>query len=421
MRFLPGPRVRVLIAAIAAMIGIGSPTLAQSQIVGRCVAPAFNASYAFMANGLIVQEQNPSNQGMAMRDPSGQTFLRLPSLTPQITAYFVAWNGALVEVNYQYGMRQVGGCQFNMAYVPPNPFVGLWHQPQMAPGFGIQTPQGSIPVPQQLADASNGFASPRLVSEGQAGACFQQASSSGGVDRSRFGQCLLQYMATPDERALLECARSSDRTAIVFCMVGQLGGQREQAAAAALQNCYRQYGSDYSRYPLCMASGNVPGEAGKLLACVEQQSRTGNVTMTGTAICYGAGSIRMNPETQIIVSCAVATGGEPYSFAGCAGGQLTTRELDKCFTNGIGGNGGCFGPNNDIVRALNGTGQWLAGQFGPNNDLVRTWNNTVNDIRYGPGPNHEASRAIRNVGNEISRGNENVKREVKKVLKNIFG
>jgi hypothetical protein len=276
-------------------------------------------------------------------------------------------------------------------------------------------------VPQQFADVNNGFASPRLVSEGQAAACFQQASGPQGVDRSRFGNCLLQQMATPQERALLECARLSDRSAIAFCMAGQLGGPNERAAAAALQNCYRQYGSDFSRYPLCMAAGNVPDEAGKLLACVEQQSRTGDVTMMGTAICYGAGSLRMNPEMQIIVSCAVATGGEPYSFAGCAGGQLTARELDKCFTNGVGGNSGCFGRNNDIVRALSGTGQWLTGQFGPNNDLVRTWNNTVSDLRNGPGPNHEAVRTIRNVGNEISRGNENVKREVKKVLKNIFG
>lgn len=414
-------RARAAIAALVATVGIGAAAPAEAQVIGRCVAPAFNASYAFMASGLIVQEQNPSNQGMAMRDPSGQTFLRLPSLTPQVTAYFVAWNGALLEVNYQYGMRQVGGCQFNMNYVPPNPFAGLWQPPQMAAGFGIQTPQGNFPVPQQLADGNNGFASPRLVSEGQAAACFQQAASDGSVDRSRFGQCLLQHMATPQERALLECATTSDRAAIAFCMVGQLGGQREQAAAAALQHCYSQYGSDYSRYPLCMALGNVPGEAGKLLACVEQQSRTGNVTVMGTAVCYGAGSIRMNPETQIIVSCAVATGGEPYSFASCAGGQLTARELDKCLTSGVGGDSGCFGRNNDIVRALNGTGQWLAGQFGPNNDLVRTWNSTVNDIRQGPGPNHEARRVIRNVGNEISRGNENVKREVKKVLKNIFG
>lgn len=409
-------KIRIAIAALIAFLALATP--ATAQVVGRCVAPAFNASYVFMANGMAIQEQNPANQGMTARDPSGQTFLRVPSLTPHLTAYFIAWNGALVEINYQYGMRQVGMCEFN---VPANPYISVWQPPQMAAGFAIQTPQGSSPVPKQFADANNGFATPRLASEGHTAACFQQARGPQGVDRSRFGACLLQEMATPQERALLQCAQLGDKAAIAFCMTGQLGGANERAAAAALQNCYSQYGTDYSRYPLCMASGNVPGEAGKLLACVEQQGRTGDVTMVGTAICYGAGNLQMNPETQIIVSCAVATGGEPYSFAGCAGGQLTARELDKCFTNGIGGDSGCFGPNNDIVLALGGTGQWLAGQFGPNNDLVRTWNNTVNDLRDGPGDNHEAVRTIRNVGNEISRGNENVKREVKKVLKNIFG
>lgn len=413
---LPGMAKTVLLVLVAIVLALP----AQAQQVGRCVAPNFGASYAVMGSGLIVQEQNPTNQGMSVRDPSGQTFLRLPSLTPQQTAYFVAWNGALVEVHYQNGMQQIGYCQFSdPVFLQQNPYVTLWQPPQMANGFGIETPQGTIPVPQQLADPNNVFAVPRLVNQNQASTCYQQANVAGGVDRSRFGACLIQYMATPGERALLDCSRSSDRAAVAFCMVGQLGGQNEQRAAAALQNCYQQYGSDYSRYPLCMASGNVPLAAGRLLACVEQQSRSGGVTMMGTAVCYGANSLNMNPETQIIVGCAMATGGEPYAFAGCAGGQLTTRELNKCLTNGVGGSNGCFGPNNDIIKALGGTGQWLAGQFGPNNTLVNTWNNTVNDLRNGPGPNHEAVRAIRNVGNALSRGESNVRREVGKVLKGI--
>lgn len=415
--------MRLLGMAKTALVALAAMVLAlpaQAQQAGRCVAPNFGVSYMVMGNGLIVQEQNPANQGMSVRDPSGQTFLRLPSLTPQQTAYFVAWNGALVEVHFQIGMRQIGFCQFaNSDFLQQNPYQGLWQPPQMADGFGIETPQGTIPVPQQLTDANNVFAVPRLVSQNQASACYQQANIGGGVNPSRFGACLVQYMATPEERALLNCSRSSDRAVVAFCMVGQLGGQNEQRAAAALQNCFQQYGSDYSRYPLCMSSGNVPPEAGRLLACVEQQSRSGDITMMGTAVCYGANRLSMNPETQIIVGCAVATGGEPYAFAGCAGGQLTTRELNKCLTNGVGGSNGCFGPNNDIIKALGGTGQWLAGQFGPNNTLVNTWNNTVSDLHNGPGPNHAAVQAIRNVGNELSRGASNVQREVGKVLKGI--
>jgi hypothetical protein len=409
---------RLILPLVATCLVFLTSQPASAQVIGRCISPSYNASYSFLTDGMIFQEQNPANRGYSARDPSGQTFLRLPSQTPQLTAYFVGWNGSLIEVHYQYGMRQIGGCQFNINYIPPPPFANIWQPPVMAANFGIQTPQGVVPVPQTFADANNPFAAPRLVSENQAVGCLQQSSMGGNINRGQFADCMLRQMTTPQEMALINCAKAADQASIAVCMVGQLGGTTEQQAAAALANCHSRFGADYSRYPLCLAEGYVPPEAAKLLACVQQQGNSGDVSVIGTAVCYGAQNIRMNAETQIIISCAVATGGEPYSMAGCAGGQLTARELDKCFTHGIGGNG-CFGRNNTIVQALGGTGQWLAGQFGPNNTLVQTWNNTVNDIRYGPGPNHEANRVIRNVGNELSRGTNNVRREVGKVLKGI--
>lgn len=49
-------------------------------------------------------------------------------------------------------------------------------------------------------------------------------------------------------------------------------------------------------------------------------------------------------------------------------------ELEKCLTDGIGGDG-CFGDNNDLL----GKKGWTA----------RTLSNAVNDVINGPGPNHD--------------------------------
>jgi hypothetical protein len=53
----------------------------------------------------------------------------------------------------------------------------------------------------------------------------------------------------------------------------------------------------------------------------------------------------MNEEWRITAECAVETGGEPFSFAGCTAGRLTLKELTQCFSGGS-----CFGPNNTIVK-----------------------------------------------------------------------
>jgi hypothetical protein len=115
--------------------------------------------------------------------------------------------------------------------------------------------------------------------------------------------------------------------------------------------------------------------------------------------CEGGNIIanQLTPEQQIAVQCVAETGGQPYAAAGCAATQLTVRELQKCFTDGIGGPNGCFGDNNDIV----GRNGWTA----------RTFTNVVNDIQHGPGPNNDlvgpngfVARTAQNISNDIRNG-----------------
>lgn len=51
------------------------------------------------------------------------------------------------------------------------------------------------------------------------------------------------------------------------------------------------------------------------------------------------------------------------------GTQLTLNELEKCFTQGIGGSG-CFGNNNEAVKFVRNAWKDVTQGPGPSNDLV---------------------------------------------------
>lgn len=413
-------KLGVLFALLAGFL-VGMP--ARAQVVGACVDQSRGLTVQFRADGFMFVPGTTMN-GFTRRDPSGVMFLQLPAAVPWQQAFFISWNREFVEVN-QTGVRLIGACQFNPAYIPPNPNVHVWSPPAPSVNQGVYNGTQFVPLPQALVTqqvVNAPFAPPLLVAEARAQQCWAQS----GGQRAAFGDCMVRSMVGDRERAAYDCVRrgGNNRAVAATCMVGALGGQRERAIASAVAQCQQRFGSNYNQYPLCMASQNlnVGGEAGKLIACLQQQGSTGNVNMLGTAVCYGSGALNLNAEAQIAVQCAATTGGEPYSFAACAGGQLTARELDKCFTGGIGGQNGCFGPNNTIVQALNQTGQILGQQFGPNNDLVRAWNTAARDITSGPGPNNEFVKVFRNVGNQVGRTfgpNNDIRKAVERVVPRI--
>jgi hypothetical protein len=393
-----------------------APAMAQ-QMVGQCNDLTRGQSFAFYSNLYAHQIGNPANAGFAARDPSFMTFLRVPAVNPMVNAYFVAWDGSLIEITRGVGSRQIGTCQFHPSFVQQNPFANVYAPPPMSQNIVVETPSGEMPLPQAIASsaANRPFGVPMVTTEARAQLCFQQS----GGNRAQFGDCMVREMAGQRERAAYDCARSArDRAAMAFCMVGALGGEKERQIAQTFANCQTQYGTRFSEYPLCLAGSRVDGDAGRLLQCVQQQSSRGEVTVMGTAMCYGAQKLDLNTEMQIAVQCAVSTGGEPIAFAGCAGGQLTALELNKCFTHGVGGSG-CFGPNNTILQALQSAGQAIAQHFGPNNDLVRNWNNAMIDLRHGPGRNHEAVKVFRNVGNEVRNAPQNVTNAVRRAVPKI--
>lgn len=388
---------RILWRVVLLLAGLCAAQPASAQ-VGRCFDQVRGQAYDVYPNLWMVQIGNPANQGQAMRDPSGLNFMRVPASTPY-QAFFVNWQGQVIEINPS-GWFQIGYCQFSTNIIPPNPYDFAYQPPQMA-NWGVRVSGAEVvPVPQAFANTRQRYVPPLYATADTAQSCMDES----GDDQDAFADCMLQRMLGDKERQIYECSKDgADKTAVSLCIVGIVGGSNERRSAQQVANCYAEHQDDWEQYPMCMADQNIGGDGAKLLACVRKQSESGEVTFAGTAICYAAGSLRLNPEWQIAVECAATSGGEPLTFAGCAGGRLTARELEKCFTDGIGGSG-CFGPNNEIVKALRNVGLDMNNAFGPNNDLVKIWNNGVNDIQNGPGPNNEVVKVFSTVGNDIANG-----------------
>jgi tetratricopeptide (TPR) repeat protein len=113
-------------------------------------------------------------------------------------------------------------------------------------------------------------------------------------------------------RTLQECAvRKEDKRAVAQCLGQQVLGQNE------------------SYYLNCIASNRNLGSA---TVCAVGKDLT--------------------PEQQVALSCAVSSGGQAGVFAGCTGGQLLKRELEKCWEKGFATEGGCFGKNNEYVKFI---------------------------------------------------------------------
>lgn len=404
-----------IVTALTLLICNSGSVRAQAPgIIGQCNDTARGQAFALRADLFMFQIGNPMNSGFAVRDPSGMMFLRMPASNPMYQAFFLGWNGQLIEINPN-GAYPIGFCSLAPGVIPPNPNAFAYQPPAMSGGHFVTGAGGTqTPVPAAMAQAGSPFGRPLITSEQKVAQCVSQNS-----DQNAITNCVVRSMLGTRERRVYDCSRNNtDKTGFAICSVGALGGSNEQQAAQQLGKCYKEYGQDYNKYPLCMAEQNADPNTARLLSCVQKQAESGSVTWTGTAVCYGVGSLQLNPELQIAAECAATSGGQPYVFAGCAGGQLTARELTKCMNQGFGGSG-CFGPNNEVVKGLRALGVNINDAFGPENTIVKTWNQGINDLQNGPGPNNDAIKFTQNVANDIAKGpgeNNDIKKAVKKVL-----
>lgn len=204
---------------------------------------------------------------------------------------------------------------------------------------------------------------------------------------------------------IVECAKSNDEAGDIAQCIGSSYLSPDQRH---LVECYRANSDSVADFAGCAGSRYVPGEIGRAIGCLSE-----NGDAMGTAVCMA--SDKLTPEQSIILSCAASTGGQPIAFAGCAGGRLTAREITKCLENGVGGDSGCFGPNNDIIKTVNNVNNDLQHGLGPNNDIRRNFENVQHDLQHGPGPNNDVRRNLSNAANDLQHG-LGPNNEIRKVL-----
>ncbi|KYH05885.1 hypothetical protein A1704_12390 [Chryseobacterium cucumeris] len=406
-----------ILSVLISLMSFCSFLLAQVYPIGQMFLTTYGQSFTMYNTGVIVQDGNPGNAGQAVYDQTGINYLRLPSAVPYQKAFFLDFNKNIIELDYRYGYRVVG---YSNIPVPPPPVMYL-PKPTYDNQIGIETAEGLRPLPTQIIDEQKPYGDVMMTSEQNAVDCYKNSLNfDGSLNQMKFGDCMVTNMAGQKELEIYKCAKNSaTMEEQSLCMLSILGGSKEKQITQDMLKCYKEYGGNYEMYPLCFADKVNDPELKQLVSCFKDQANSGEISFMGTAVCYGASKLNLNTEAQIAVECAVSTGGQPYAFAGCAGGQLTYRELNKCLTNGVGGDNGCFGKNNTIVKGLNQIGDALKGQFGPNNDIVKTWNTTVHDLQYGPGKNHEAVKVVRNISNELGKAGTNVAKEIKKVVPKI--
>lgn len=227
-------------------------------------------------------------------------------------------------------------------------------------------------------------------------------AASPGLDAQGYARCLA---GIDQNAAAAQCmwAAKNDQARLA-CVSGQLPLPSLPPAARQAIACSAS-GGDMAAIGSCVVAANLPPEIGKAVQCTG--SSTGAVDF---ALC--AADLGLNPELRIAAECASSTGGEPISFTACAGGRLTLRELQKCLSGEIGKEGGCFGPNNTLVKTLNDIGRDLREGPGATNDLVVA----VGQVEQGLNKlGEEVSKGLQRIGEDAKRG------DIGKAISRAFG
>ncbi|MGF6271815.1 hypothetical protein ABIB38_000157 [Massilia sp. UYP11] len=396
--------------------GFSRPSHAQ-QIVGECLQ-GDGKIFGVYQNFFVQQKFFPANQGQGYRDPSGQAFMRFPSVSS--IAVWVTWDMNMIQID-QMGWHVIGKCQMNPQFVQSMAIV-TFPMPQQynavvfeSPGTNGMTRSATIPANFLIQEIT--FVKPLVPQLSAAQECQSYVSQG---NHNGFMDCMAPKMMGSREHGYYDCMRrhGGNQDELALCMLGRSMGQNERAALNAAEACYRQYGTAWQQYPACALQNNLPFDerTARAIQCLEKSAGGNGIDYLGMGVCYAGPDLMkgMNQESLIAMQCAMASGGDPMTFATCTGGQLATNELNKCFTHGIGGNG-CFGDGNTLVSTARNIGNEIGQHFGQNSAAVQAWN----AMTTMPGPNNEAVKIVNHSVREMEKAGKNIGREVKKILPRI--
>ena len=299
--------------------------------------------------------------------------------------------------------------------------------------------EGAPPTPQAIA----GCISAQTM--GQKEVEYLRCATSSNGNKTEWARCFGNQALGRGERVYLECALAGGAPATVAACAGRtfLGAQTQGTMLGcavtangsmdrlatclgplalgerenAILNC-----ATSTNVGACIASQYMGAEEQRITSCAVEN----NFDAGTTAVCAMGPKLGINPEMQIALTCAATSGGEPMTFAGCAGGQLGERELSRCWTQGVATAKGCYGPNNSIRQLFDGVDATLRSALGKDNDIYKAYdlyhknflspgknqefvklvNAGINDLRNGPGKNND----IRKAATAVEKGFHKVQR-----------
>lgn len=386
--------------------------------VGECRDYITQRVYEVDSNLWMRNIYNHAEQYHARRDPSGMTFMLLPSGIPT-SRFWVTWDMRLIRIEANGSWFQQGDCQLHPNFVNPHRPVPVV-QPNVdynavrlehAPSNLTQ----EVKIPDGFIEEDVEFLAPIKANQAVAGNCM---TTSGG-NRNKFFDCVARESMGAKERAAYDCMRSAgtNKQELSLCMLKTNMGSNERAALASVENCARTHGNNWGQYPVCLSAGQFDDKTRRAIDCAQKNMTTGNPNYWGMASCYAGpqilGGLKPNAEAAMAIECAMASGGEPSTFVSCTSGQLIASELNKCLTHGVGGNG-CFGEGNTITKAYDDVGKKIADAFGKNSVAYDAWR--VYAATTNPA---DAAKALNNIAREGSQAAKNVAREAQKVIPRI--
>jgi uncharacterized membrane protein len=267
------------------------------------------------------------------------------------------------------GINAFAGCWMrNMATQRQLDILDCWNKDKDPASFALCAGKSDLnPKAYAIATCANNFNNDKVT--------------------AKFLECVSDSQLNQSESKLVDCAieNRSNYTATLSCAALSSLNPEQQRLIACVANNPNSYVAE----GLCVAGNRISPEQSRIAGCV--MNNRGSYTQMG--VC--AVGNKLTPEQQVFVSCAISTGGQPYAYAGCVGTQLTMNELQKCLTQGIGGNG-CYGPNNTAVKVVTNAFKDITQGPGPSNDLLgrdgwvgRTAQNVGNDLTHGPGDTND--------------------------------
>jgi len=225
---------------------------------------------------------------------------------------------------------------------------------------------------------------------------------------------------------IADCVANADTTAKRLWCAAKPNLPPEAQDVAFMVECAGG-SDDWKKYAACGIQQKVhlKGPMGQALSC---GLSNGGVNL-GTAVCMANLSKHLTQDQAIVLQCA-SSSPDLTSFAACAGGQMTVNFLMACRNAHFGSDDKCFGPNNEIRRALRALGLegivktgspiarymdlevkivWL--QYAVAEKGLRELGNAIQDVGH----------AVENLGNAIGDGVKHFGHEAEKFARKIFG